>query len=89
MNGLLATAAPLSSADIPMFPGGLWNGTAQSGGTPPAEDTTLRGSGWPQKAIGNFDEVPLVHFESPDLYWLTVLADHGDSEHIASVDVWL
>lgn len=84
-------AAPPSNG---IGPGASWNGTAGSGGTAPAEDPTLRGSGSVQKAIGNFDEptppaaVGSSGYLTADMA-LTVLCDHHHDAWIQEVEFWV
>ena len=71
-----------------LSPGTSWNGTTSwSGRTPPTASTTLRGSGWPQKAIGAFNRAPYLWWSAD--FTVVVGAEHGDDDWIEEVEFWL
>ena len=71
-----------------LSPGVSWNGTTTwSGRTPPTESSSLRGSGWRQKAIGAFNRAPYLWWT--DDFTVVVGAEHGDDEWIEEVEFWL
>lgn len=86
-NTRFAYRAPFASAIQVMWPGASWNGTVGSGGTAPAESTTIRGSGFVQRPIANFDEPPQTYLASSDKA-LTVVCDHADDSWIDHVEFW-
>lgn len=69
-----------------LSPGPNWDGTAGSGGSP-TPDSTRQGTGFIQKAIGNFDE-PYETYITADMD-IGVIADVGDDAFIAHVVFWL
>lgn len=77
-----------SSTQNVLTPGPLWNGTSGSGGTAPAENSVVNGSGFSQKAIGNFDEYPYVWVEDNN-HTITVGAAIGDRGWISSIYFWM
>ena len=71
-----------------LSPGSSWDGTTSwSGRTPPTESSSLRGSGWHQKAIGAFNRAPYLWWSAD--FTVVVGAEHGDDDWIEEVEFWL
>lgn len=73
--------------NLALVPDVAWNGTAGSGGTAPAENTALLGSGFTGKAIARFDQVELLYMTGE--LSITVGVDHADDAWIKEVEFWV
>lgn len=82
----IQVAADWNTTDL--APSGSWDGTTSwSGRTVPTESASVHGSGWAQKAIGNFDTPPFLWYT--DETYVGVVAEHGDADWIDHVEFWL
>lgn len=79
----------MATTDL-ISPGASWNGTAESGGSPPTENPSVIGAGWTGKAICAPDCGNYFWLESADDdYEITVACEHGDDSWIGDVSFWL